>query len=290
MNLPANSRDAGAWWEYREEGRLVLHLGERHDAVPADVAKLLMDPRWQRLTADVAADVLRLEAELRGLEHRLTAKVDDAARAVVQQRQHVEERGVARFTRGRAARAVLQAAVEAHSRMTDMRSEVVSYREILRSFVIALEPREGLLAEAVAGWLRSPDVPAGVPVFQDEDYFLTDSRRAAGPGGFPNTIGGEVFGDLWRRDGDDPVDQPLSRPGCWLVGYIERTREIYAVRRGEGQRREVWLLGRGFSSEQAHQLLQPLMARMQEPNSVILVAESVATAAPAHAFCLRSAP
>jgi hypothetical protein len=290
MNLPANSRDAGAWWEYREKGSLVLHLGERRDAVPADVAKLLMDPRWQRLTADVAADVLRLEAELRGLEHRLTAKVDEAARAVVVQRQHVGELRLTRFTRGRAARAILQAAVEAHGRMTAMRSEVVSYREILRSFVIALEPSDGLLAEAAAGWSRSPDVPAGVSVFQDEDYFLTDTRRSAGPGGFPNTIGGEPFGDLWRRDGDDPVDQPLSRPGCWLVGYIERTQEIYAVRRSEGRRREVWLLGRGFTSEQTHQLLQPLMARMQEPNSVILVAEAVAGADHVHDVGLRGAP
>ncbi len=290
MNLPPISRRAGTWWEHRKEGRLVLHLGERHEAVPADVAKLLMDPRWQGLTADVAADVLRLEAELRGLEHRLAEKVDEAARAVATRRQHVAKLRLARFTRGRAARAAVEAAVEAHSRMTAMRADVVSYREILRSFVIALEPSDGLLAEAAAGWSRSPDVPAGVSVFHDEDYFLTDTRRTAGPGGFPNIIGGEAFGDLWRRDGDDPADQPLNRPGCWLVGYIERTQEIYAVRRSEGQRREVWLLGRAFTSDRAHQLLQPLMERMQEPNSVILVAEMVAAAQHAHDPNLRSLP
>jgi hypothetical protein len=92
------------------------------------------------------------------------------------------------------------------------------------------------------------------------------------------TIGGEPFGELWRRDGDDPVDEPLNRAGCWLIGHIERSQEIYAMRRSTFHSREVWLLGRGFSKRHAHELLLPLTARMQEPNSVILVAEAVSAA------------
>ncbi|WP_410570392.1 hypothetical protein [Amycolatopsis sp. cmx-4-61] len=244
----------------------------------AAITRMLTDPRWQHPTPDIAAEVLRVEAELRDLERRLTAKVDQSADVIVTQREHLKTLRSARFSRGRAARAALQTATDVHTRTTAMKAEVVTYQELLRSFVIALAPHDGMLAEAAAGWSRSSAAPAEVSVFRDEDYFLADSRRSAGSGYGRNAIAGKTFGTGWRRDDDDPVDQPLARRGCWTVGHIDRTQEIYAVRRSHGKQHEVWLLGRGFTSSHARQLLQPLMTRMQEPNSLVLAAEATVAA------------
>jgi hypothetical protein len=257
----------------------VLHLGGRSQVVPDAVVDLLFDPQRYRFTADVTGDILRLDAELRGLDRRLAGRAAAAAVDVTTRRAELAQTGSVKVScRRREAQSHFDDAVRTHAVISELHTDVVSYLDILRSFVVTLDPQEGLLAEAAAGWSRSPDVPAGVAVFNDEDYFLTDSRRAAGPGAFPNTIGGEQLGDLWRRDGDDPVDQPLSRQGCWLVGYIERTQEIYAVRRSDSQRREVWLLGRGFTATRTHRVLSPLIPHMQEPNSLILAAEVVTAA------------
>ncbi|MFI5591253.1 hypothetical protein ACIA5G_39805 [Amycolatopsis sp. NPDC051758] len=242
----------------------------------AAVTQMLADPRWLHPKPDIAAEVLRVEAELRALERRLTAKVDQAARALATQRERLRTPRAAWFARGKAAHAALQAAADVHARTTAMRTEVVTYQELLRSFVIALAPHERLLAEAAAGWSRSSAVPAEVSVFRDAAYFLADSRRAAGSGRGPDAIEGRAFGTRWRRDDDDPVDQPLARRGCWTVGHIGATQEIYAVRRSHEQTAEVWLLGRGFTAPQARELLQPLITRMQEPNSLILAAAAIA--------------
>jgi len=285
MTAEASAAQESEWWEHKDGGILVLHIGERYDTVPALVATLLLDPKRRGISGDVAGDVLRLEAQLRDLDHRLTNKLTDIGGHVTAGQLHLAEVGKTWFAARRRAvvRAGLQAALDAQTEAGEAHAEVLSLQRILRSFVIAMEPDGGLLAEAAAGWARASSVPPGVAVFQNDQYFLLDTRRAAGPEGLAGTIGGEDFGELWRRDGDDPVDEPLNRVGCWLVGYIERSQEIYAVRRSDSQTREVWLLGRGFSKLHAHELLLPLATRMQEPNSVILVAEAVSAARHDHA-------
>lgn len=274
---------AHAWWENTGEGgRLVLHLGKRRTVVPSEIAAMLLDE--ERITSDVAADLLYIEAELRDLDNRLSIRVAGDATEVARARRELAGLGQSWFGRGRRAeaRTALEEAMRVHAEAGEIHAEIRALTETFRAFVIALDVRDGLLAEAAAGWARSPAVPAGVSVFEDVAYFLTDTRRATGPRCQASTVGGEVFGELWRRDGDDPVEQPLARAGCWQVGYIERTGEIYAARRCESRAREVWLLGRNFSIERAHDTVVPLMPRMQEPNSVILVAETVVSAAHDH--------
>ncbi|QXV57524.1 hypothetical protein [Amycolatopsis sp. TNS106] len=250
--------------------------------MPDEVAEVLLEQRQS--SGDIAVDVLRTEAHLRDLERRTAGKVASEMAEYARLRRLLADTGSSWFARIR--RAELRAKSEsARTRYLDanrIHAEVVALKVNLRSFVIAMQPQEGLLAEAAAGWTRSPAVPAGVSVFDDVSSFLIDTRRDADPDGLAGTIGGEDFGDLWRRDGDDPTAQPLARAGCWLVGHLARTGEIYAVRRCGTQLREVWLMGRKFSTARAHDLLAPLMSRMPEPNSLILVAEAVVQAARDH--------
>ncbi|RSM80581.1 hypothetical protein DL991_10750 [Amycolatopsis sp. WAC 01375] len=271
---------AEPWWENAGIDGLVIHLRDQRALVPAEVAAMLLDE--QGITSDAGADLLRLDSEMRDLDKRLAARVAADAAEVARCRREYSAVRKTCFGRKRRARDELDEANRVHGEASMVHAEVVELKAILRSFVVALAPREGLLAEAAAGWVRSSAVPAGVSVFEDVRNFLADTRREAAPDGLAGTIGGEDFGDLWRREGDDPVEQPLARTGCWLVGYIKRTREIYAVRRCDTRTREVWLLGRGFSAAHAHDLLTPLTARMQEPNSLILVANEVVGAAHEH--------
>ncbi|OXM44270.1 hypothetical protein CFP71_40670 [Amycolatopsis thailandensis] len=256
----------------------MLHLAERSAAVPSPVATLLLEQ--EQPTADVAADILRMDAHLRDVEQRAAGRAAADSAEYARLRRLLVSLGKTWFARVRRAevRAEIETARLAYLNASRIHAEVVELKRLLRSFVIAMAPDEGLLAEAAAGWARSPDVPPGVAVFEDVSYFLADSRRDAAPDGLAGTIGGEVYGDLWRRENDDPIEMPLARAGCWSVGHIGRTGEIYAVRRCGDQAREVWLLGRNVSAARAHAVLTPLLTRMQEPNSLILVAHDVLAA------------
>ncbi|WP_410646311.1 hypothetical protein [Amycolatopsis sp. cmx-4-54] len=251
--------------------------------MPAQVAAMLLEQRRPR--GDAAADVLRMDAHVRDLEQRAAdrAAADIAEYARLRRLLSQFRRSWFARTRRAEVRAESEKVHDSYREACRIHAEILALKRALRAFVIAMEPQEGLLAEAAAGWARSPAVPAGVAVFEEVSYFLlADTRRDAAPGGLAGTIGGEDYGELWRREGDDPIEQPLARAGCWQVGYIARTREIYAVRRCGTESREAWLLGRGFTAARAHALLAPLMARMQEPNSLILVAEKVVSAAHQH--------
>ncbi|MFK0249575.1 hypothetical protein ACIQUM_33165 [Amycolatopsis azurea] len=271
---------AEPWWENApDENGLILRLGEHSAVVPPQIAGAFL-ARY-RPTGDVAADVLRMDAHLRDVEMRSADKSTAGFAEYARLGQLLEGLGKSWFNRIRRAelRAEAEKARASWNEASRIHAEVVTLKRLLRSFVMSIHPESGLLAEAAAGWARSPEVPADVAVFDDVTYFLADTRRDAAHDGLPGTIGGQDYGDLWRREGDDPVEQPLARAGCWRVGFIPRTGEIYAVRRCGSETREVWLLGRNFSTSRVHSVLQPLMTRMQEPNSLILVAEEVMKAA-----------
>ncbi|HET6285815.1 MAG TPA: hypothetical protein VFG15_03560 [Amycolatopsis sp.] len=280
---------AEPWWESTPDAhRLVLHLGERSATVPAQVTPMLLQQRQPR--SDAAADVLRMDAHVRDLEQRAADRAAADIAEYARLRRLLVQLGRSWFARTRRAevRAESEKAHGSYLEACRIHAETLAMKRALRAFVIAMEPQEGLLAEAAAGWARSPAVPAGVAVFEEVSYFLlADTRRDAAPDGLAGTIAGEDYGELWRREGDDPTEQPLARAGCWQVGYIARTREIYAVRRCGTESREVWLLGRRFTAARARDLLAPLMARIQEPNSLILVAEEVVSAAHQHPGCDR---
>ncbi|UUV32054.1 hypothetical protein NQK81_01000 [Amycolatopsis roodepoortensis] len=283
MTSLASAAPTEPWWESTPDARrLVLHLGERSATVPVQITAMLLKQHQPR--SDAAADVLRMDAHVRDLEQRAADRAAADIAEYARLRRLLVQLGRSWFARTRRAevRAESEKARDSYLDACRIHAETLAMKRALRAFVIAMEPQEGLLAEAAAGWARSPAVPAGVAVFEEVSYFLSDTRRDAAPDGPAGTIAGEDYGELWRREGDDPIEQPLARAGCWQVGYIARTHEIYAVRRCSTESREVWLLGRGFTAARAHDLLAPLMARMQEPNSLILVAEEVVSAAHPH--------
>lgn len=266
-------------WAHTEDG-LVLRIGRRADEVPAPIDEWLIGPDGLGLSADAAEDLLRLEGRLRGVLAKLVARAGTAEQTVAAARAEVAEANTARGwgSRGRrrAAKTALEQAILDHSATVETMEDARTLVEVLREFVIQLDAPDGLLREAAEGWRRSPDVPASVVAFDDDAAFLAaDVRRATTTGWGGNTIAGiEEFGHAWRRDGDedDPLADDLDRSGPWALGFIERTGEIYAIRRCGYLPTAVWLLGTGFEKRRAFELLVRLAPRMREPNSLILAA------------------
>lgn len=282
MSGGASAGTATTWDEHIGIEHLVVRAGFREARVPPDVAALLFSHVGPGITADPEADLLHLEALLRTRAHDAARAVRECARLVAtgaERQRELRGRWLQRRPKARLRRDLAEAQ-QLLAESSSWEATVLHRLRQLRDFVIELQAPEGLLAEAARGWARSPDVPEGVVVFADESVFLTDSRRAREQ--MPMVIGGETLGELWRRDGDDPTDQPMARPGCWTVGHIERTQEIYAVRRCDQAPDVVWLLGREFSSVRAYDVVQPLRQRRREPNSLLLVAEAVAVAQGLH--------
>lgn len=255
-------------------GGLAVVLGMRADPVPDELVAHLE----QGTTADPAEDLIELEGKLRATVATLTRRANQAEHAVADARRLVADaktdRGLSAWLRRRRTKADLAGVITAQSKVRDLLDDAVAMRDVLREFVIRLDAPSGLLRESADGWQHSPDVPPSVVVFGPEDSFVAaDSRRLeAGWGG--SRIAGVVYGEQWRRDGDDdgPYSQPLDRAGPWRVAFIPRTGEIYASRRCGYLSQEVWLLGSDFEPDHAHDLLTGLMPRMREPNSVILAA------------------
>lgn len=265
-------------WRHTEDG-LALMLGLRSDPVPDEVGAWLDGPQGIGTSADPAEDLITLEARLAGLVAHLLTKVEQAELAIARARTdrvgNDNRWSPNARRRRRAAATELNAGITRHTEAGVLLDEARSLQHTLRRFVIELDATAGPLARAAAGWSRSPDVPAGVIVFDPQDNFLlVDSRRAEPDRGY-STVAGEVFGRQWRRDGDDALDAAPEHSGPWQLGYIPRTREIYASRHSGYLTQQVWLLGKDFSPLQAHEALTELEPRMREPNSLILAANTV---------------
>lgn len=273
-------------WRYGETGQLALQVGARTCPLPPDLATWLQQgTSGVDLSADPATDLVRIERELRRRAAHDRSTVDDATQRVTVSR--VADGAAPGPTRARRRRAAggQATAIDEHTEATDALRHTRTLLDAVRDFVIEADVPTGLLAEAARGWRRVPDPPAPVIVFETEEAFLaSDVRRATATTstdfGVP-TIAGDEFGRQWRRDDDDDLDaEPPHRAGQWTLGFLAHTGEIYAVRRASGLPWQVWLLGSGFSAEQAHPLLIGLLLRMHEPNSVVLAAQVVQTAVP----------
>uniref|UniRef100_UPI003F49458E hypothetical protein n=1 Tax=Amycolatopsis sp. CA-096443 TaxID=3239919 RepID=UPI003F49458E len=301
-------------WAHAEDG-LGVRVGHRRDPdlVPPAIARCLTGPDSPALTDDPAQDLLALEARFRG---DIAAAAEDlaAAERLIQMRRRAAAAGprwsLAARNRRRQARQDFDAARAQHAAASAAVAHHRRQQRVLREFVIGLNLRSGLLAEAACGWCRSPDAPGTAVVFADEAAFLSgdsrrgddmfghrspdapgtavvfadeaaflsgDSRREDDTFGF---LTGDEFGRQWRRDPDEDAAAALERAGTWTLLYLARTGEICATRRG-GQ---VWLLGTGFHDPvAAHTLLTDLEPRMREPNSLVLAAQRVHAARPLRA-------
>ncbi|WP_284741864.1 hypothetical protein [Amycolatopsis sp. RTGN1] len=272
-------------WQHSEDG-LTLRLDRRVDRVPSPLDDWLIGPEGIGTTADPASDLVRLEGHIRGIGAELLSKVGTAESTISRSRKDLDNAAgpwwslKARDQRKETSANLLDA-IEEHTTTVAELDHIREVQNLVRQFVIGADAPEGLLAESAAGWQRSPDLPTSVITFDDEDAFLTaDSRRTSNSQwGYP-ILGGDVFGHQWRRDGDDdePDSRPLDRSGPWMLGYLERTGEIYATRRGSYLLPQVWLLGAPFSTARAHEILAGIQPRMREPNSIILAAATVAEA------------
>jgi hypothetical protein len=269
-------------WQHAQDGRLMLKHNDRSHWLPDGIAAWLRANTHFELTADPASDVLALETRLRGMASELAEEITRAERRVQRVREAVVTGASPWWSRAArrkwsSAQAELTTAVNAHTALVSAYEQARGLQIELRQYVIDLEVPSGLLAEAACGWRRSAAVPASVTVFDSEEQFvLGDTRRASewnGPG-----IGGDILGHGWRRDGDDdtPDCLVLDRAGPWMLGYIPRTREVYASRRSSYQPGQVWLLGTDIGHHQAHALVDELEPRCREPNSLILFAHKVA--------------
>lgn len=272
-------------WLHGDNG-LVLRLGYRRDPVPEPLDQWLIGPSGIGLSADAAEDLVRLESRLRHVVAQLVQRLGQADQRVADARAEVDaakgRRGLRARVRRRQADQTLGTAKHEHGLTAETLSEARTLLEVLRSYVIDLDPPHGLLREAADGWRRNPEPPPSVVVFDDERRFLdTDPRRATANGwGGPTIADIEPFGFAWRRDGDENdlgnENGDLNLTGPWQIGYIERTAEIYAIRRSEYLSQQVWLLGTGFDTVlAARNVLLPIMPRMREPNSLILAAGAV---------------
>ncbi|WP_309111985.1 hypothetical protein [Saccharothrix sp.] len=260
------SSDLRARWRHGD-GRLWLQLGHRVDEVPQAITdRLLRD--FVTLTLDPGADLLRLEAAMRRSVALGIDRVDDA------------ERRMATARRGGRHDDLALATDDHLTAVTVVQNDQVDLQR-LREWITALDVARGPLHDAAAGWKRSPEVPAQVLVVNEDEFLAVDPRRATTTRvGVPAIDGVEAFGSQWRRDGDDDdlaAGPEIDRCGRWALGHIARTGEIYAVLRAGPETARIWLLGTGFERHRAYSILEALMPRMREPNSVILAAEVVHT-------------
>lgn len=266
-------------WQHTVTG-LVLHVDSERVPVPSLIANLLLGPGGHGLTDDPAIDVLRLEQDLRRYARHVSGEATATAAEIADARDEVTladaERGLAGLRHRRAALHQLTTLITTHTLWTNRRETARAWIDLLRQFVIDAAVPNGLLADAAAGWQRTPDTPPTVIVYPSEAAFLdADPRRAeAAPWGGP-ILSGVVFGEMWRRDGDDddPHAAPLPRSGPWRVGWLPQTGEIYASRRCGYRPEQVWLLATGFHDrERTRSHLLALERHMRQPNSVILAA------------------
>ncbi|MET9260438.1 hypothetical protein [Amycolatopsis sp. NPDC004079] len=268
-------------WTHSENG-LGIRVGHRRDPdlLPQAIAEHLIAAGGPGTSADPGHDLLALEARFR-------ADIADAATDLAAAEKLVQQRrtdlAAARPRLSPSARRRRKqteqdfaAATAQHATAATTLERRRRLQRMLREYVIGLNLRSGLLAEAARGWSRSPDIPGSAIVFDSEERFLAaDSRRTDPAFGLP-LLTGDDFGRQWRRDGDeDPAAAP-ERSGTWTVLYLPRAGEICATRRHPHLENQVWLLGSGFRDPvAAHTLLTDLETRMQQPNSLILAAERV---------------
>jgi hypothetical protein len=221
---------------------LILEIGPQRAPVPRPVCDWLLDAGGNGLSTHPETDLLRLERRLQRLAVYFDTQRDNTAATI---RTHIS---------------------------------------LLRRFVIDLRPPDGDLRDAAEGWQRDPRAPATVVLFLDVDQFLdADPRRATrGEWGGRTIAGIETFGLGWRRDGDDErqdrhgSDDDLALPGPWQLGYVRRTGDVYAIRRGLDLPQQVWLLGTGFDTQHdVCSVLFPVMPQMRTPNSLIVAANAV---------------
>lgn len=262
-------------WSHTARGP-VVQLGGRVDPLPEPVIAWLAGPAAIELTNDAASNLIEIEARLRSLAEQLVQETSSTERRLAEQRRHVAQLPPQHWwawhlarERRRALR-TLDATVERHVELTDLMDEAQTLQSVVRDYVISLDPPTGRLREVADGWKRSPEVPPTVIVMgTEDDFFLADPRRTRPDWGYP-IADADVFGEQWRRDGDD--DGSADHSGKWLLGYLSRTGEIYASRRSGHLPQQVWLLGKDFGAQQAHAILADVLPRMPEPNSLILAA------------------
>ncbi|GAB3167603.1 hypothetical protein GCM10027258_93210 [Amycolatopsis stemonae] len=257
-------------WIHRHN-RLRVRVGQRTEPVPEPIEGLLLYGP-DDLTADVGADLLRLDGTLAALARRLRANAEAAAREI--SRHHADRGGAARPLTGRTR----AEAVAGHTRIVEQLDDVTITIEVLHEFVISLAP-DGLLRDVAEGWQRNPEPPAHVEVILDEFLAAELDRRRARPDGWGGTAlnGVEEFGAHWRREPDDDPSElpPHYLTGSWVLGYLPTTTEVYAVRRGDGPH-TFWLLGGGFATlDEITGVLAPILPKMRCPNSLILAAETI---------------
>ncbi|SER20077.1 hypothetical protein [Actinokineospora terrae] len=285
-----NDDDAG--WHHGPNGP-ALRLGERISPVPATLALLLTGSDGVGLSTVPAVDILALETRLRRVVAALSFELGQAQLRLraVRGEPGALPAGAARDRRGHLDD-VVAAAIEHHGATGRRVANARHMLSTLRAWVIDLAPTGGWLHEAVHGWRRGPEPPAGVVCFAGESAYLdADPRRATATDWGGRRIDGvEWWGLAWRRDGDD--DDPaafaphsgVDRTGPWAIGWVARTGELYAIRRSGHLPRIVWVLGTGVAGpEAARDLLDPLMPGMRAPNSVVLAADVIARAARAGA-------
>jgi hypothetical protein len=270
-------------WESRNS-LLLLRAGDRHAPAPRLITALLLGDAGHGLSDDPAVDLLRLELDLRRYARFLDDKVSAAAEQVaygcrVVLLSHAEPGRVGRRYRWLACQYLVTAAALHRAQVAEYR-RVRSWISQVRQFVIDAGVRDGLLAEAATGWRRRPDKPAFVTVFTTITQFVEASPDRADPEwwAYRNDMPGSLYGEFWRRDGDDDDAQaaPLPRSGPWRLAYLPQTGEVYACRRAGRRPEEVWLLSTGWHDEIAiTKLLTELRAHMREPNSLILVAHAL---------------
>lgn len=287
-------------WEH-DKHDLYLRVDARRDRVPVLIAVLLKRDGGYAMTEDPAVDLLRLELDLRRYARFLSTKAADAEEEMEYGRDSVTlatgEVGRQGRRHHRLAVEYLATAARLHMLWRERERHATAWLRHVRQFVIDAAVPCGLLAEAAAGWRRGSEPPTFVTVFDSTAAFVAADTRRADPEWWAHridTAGGVVAGSWWRRDGDDDdqVGAPLPWSGRWQVAYLPQTGEVYAARRAAGRPEEVWLLSSQWREREVAEALDGVMTRMGEPNSLILVAETLqlARAGGANATKLTGSP
>ncbi|MCI2421089.1 hypothetical protein MOQ72_26960 [Saccharopolyspora sp. K220] len=124
---------------------------------------------------------------------------------------------------------------------------------------------------------RGSDPPSWVQIYDLQDYVAAFPQRLLRhtPNGVP-VLDGVDFGLRWRHEPTDNRTWPLRPVGQWRISYIPADSELYAVPAGPGPHRPVWSIGPRMPSEEAAaEVLEPLFARMDERNSLLLAIETL---------------
>lgn len=234
----------------------------------AEFAEFLLGNAQQR-TSDFEDDIDE-QARTTGLLQRFGLRMMAMpAQKRLREQEHAAERhwhdNLHTVEARRAEASVVERELDAVAAWLDTRVDPDSKEGIRRRWQIEAADRSA----EVPGWVIRYDTP--------EEFVRDRPSRLVFERNGTLVLEGSDFGFGWRRDPEDTHHAP--RKGHWRVSRIRSDGEVYAELTTNSRTPAVWSFGPRYPDEAtAAEAIEPLFARIEERNSLLLLADTLARA------------